>query len=159
MKFDILPTKQKIADGKVIYRPEEYSFDFETDTPSSGTSLLVNDLHLEVDEDQRILYVWGVCPYYRWQHTDRNPPSSEPGILVAILNGQMIPGVSHRLTKPSEWPILVNPESGWICIGDPDVREPFESVEFATNSIAVLKEGMLRAIWLLPEELPDVIKR
>ena len=68
-------------------------------------------------------------------------------MLVAILNTPVIPGVSHRLTEPSAWPILVNPQSGWICIGDPEVSEPFESVEFASDTIAVLKDGALRDPW------------
>ena len=155
MKFRTIPT-QRIPTGKVIY--EGYNFDFEPHGDLKGiTSLAIDDLQLEIDHTGRVLYVWDYCPYQDWIYTDRLPPSSTPGILIVIPDAPIIPGVSRRLKERGAWPVFVNPKHGWICIGDLDVPEPFESVEFVRNTIAVLKESDLKAIWLRPEELPDEI--
>ena len=59
-------------------------------------------------------------------------------------------GISIPLTKVNEWPTFYDPISGWLCIGQPITSQTCESVEFATNTVAVIDEASLRAIWLHP---------
>ncbi len=157
MRFKFHPA-QSMTPKRLIYHSEQYSFDVEPRTETGITSLVINDLQLEIDESGRILCAWGFCPYQNWKYTDSLPPSFTPGSLAIDIEIEIVPGVSHRLTKPGEWPIFVNSKAGWVCVGKLDSPHRANSVEFSTNSIAVLEDGLLKAIWLHPEQLPEAVK-
>lgn len=159
MRFKIVPG-QMICCGKVVYRAEEYSFDFEAPSCDGGiSSILINDVQLEIDEEGRVLWAWGVCPYSIWEQTSSTPPDYIRGSLVALLDKEIIPGVSYRLTEPGAWRVYVNPDQGWVCVGNLVESGSIEAVEFATDTIAVVKDEVLKAIWLHPEKIPDLADR
>ncbi len=157
MKFEVLPVPDVVR-NKLIYRSEDYAFNVDSRPETGITSLLVNNLQLEIDENGQILYVWGYCPYQTWRRTDSVPSSFIQGILLVHLETEIIPGVSNRLTEPGAWPIFVNPDIGWVCVGELDSSPTARSVEFALNSVAVIEDGLLRALWLHPENLPEQVK-
>ncbi|MEK7528602.1 MAG: hypothetical protein AAB592_02465 [Patescibacteria group bacterium] len=148
--------------GKVIFRSEEYSFDFEPRASGGGQSIAINDLQLEFDlETFQILYIYGLCTYcLYWKQSILYPPPASHGKFFAefMTNKEILPGMSYGYTEPAEWPVYVDFDSGWVCIGQPEVAQKIQAVEFATNSIAVLDNGKLIAIWLRPEDLLGALK-
>ncbi len=79
MRFDVI-AGAPIA-GTLIYRTDEHSFDTERGPTDSGSSLLLNDIQLEVDHEGRALYVWGLAPMPAWIAGELHPPVTSPGIL------------------------------------------------------------------------------
>ena len=158
MKF-VIDTHKAGYVGRLSYTLEEYSFDFCLEASTHGvTSLIVNDLQLEIDEEQHVLCAWGLCPHPTWGVMSGGPPPFFRGGLEVLLDGKVIPGVSHRLTAPATWPAYVNWETGWVCLGDATADGSVQAVEFATNTVAVLKDEALVALWLRADNLGDLRK-
>ena len=148
-----------ISDGpilniEVVYIPEEYSFTARmldgTTLYSGGSSILINDLQLEIDQSGLIEHAWGLCPYTRWEPTMLLPPEGLKGQLVVDIGKEILPGCSYELANG--WPVYVNREKGWVCIGDISSKGE-KAIEFARDSIAVFESDTLKAIWLRPKEL------
>ena len=142
--------------GALVYREKEFSFDTEQHPGNGHGSLLVNDLQLEIDDKGRVLYVWGLCPYPTWSSTDRIPPAAF-GAVLRVHENSLVPGTSKRVNAEVVWPVSMNKDVGWICVGD----SRFESEEtvlatFAPGAVAVLQGEVLRAIWLRPRVLPKL---
>lgn len=136
---------------RLVYRESEHSFDVEMRPAGGVTSLLVNDLQLEIDQEGVVLYPWGLCPRTAWDETDASPPRYSKGTLIAQTGREIVPGVSIRISGPVGWSVYLNKQSGWVCIGDPkpSVNET-NAVEFAPGCVAVLSDGSLIALWLHP---------
>lgn len=147
MEFKLGKQRNKI-NISLIYREKEHSFDVETAPENSFSSILVNDLHLEIDEDNQVIYVWGLCPLSSCQVTEKYPQNYLSGSLILTTNEKLIPGVSYRINA-NRWLVHMNKTNGWICIGDPCFEKRI-LIEFASNCIAVLEERELKAIWLRP---------
>ena len=138
----------KPLSGRLIYRRSERSFDIEPLPKGGVTSLLVNDVQIEIDEDCCLMYVWGLCPHESWTPARLNPAAAKPRRL-RYANGAVVPGVSRRLNADKRWPVHYDASSQWLCIGDESVRG--EMIAFAPDSIAALRNGDLVALWLNPE--------
>src|SRR6185312_3647868 len=84
------------------------------------TSILINDLNLEVDEAGRVIAVWGLCPHTRWTETRLIAPPTETGVLFAISDRPLLPGVSVRLDTAKYLPTYVDRSTGWVRVkGEP----------------------------------------
>lgn len=105
MKFLIQESRAKIL--SLIYREEDYSFDVEPLDESGDTSIMINDLQLEIDHEGRIIYAWGLCPLVKYEETNDFPQNYEEKSLVAILNKPTIPGISYRLNEKERWKIYI----------------------------------------------------
>lgn len=89
------------------------------------------------------------------------------GTLFVEFNGKLekfknitIPHYEPEYYKHGDaWPNYIDLESGWICIGDPIIKKQYESVMFATNSIVVLNNKELIALWIKPKKLPKFLKK
>jgi hypothetical protein len=135
---------------KLIYRPDEHSFDVQPRQEGGIASVLVNDVNLEHDESGRVLYAWGFCPLQRASITLQGPPPALSRTLFVTLDGEVVPGVSHRVNQ-NRWPAFINKSTGWVCLGDPDQQSaPVKGVEFAPTSIVALNGDQLVALWLRP---------
>jgi hypothetical protein len=67
-------------------------------TPGGGfTSVLIDDLNLEVDRSGRIISVWGMCPHTRWKAATLVPSPADEGVLFLIPDRVLLPGVSERI--------------------------------------------------------------
>jgi hypothetical protein len=154
MKF-LIQNPQEVQKFSLVYRAEDYSFDVEPLDGSGDTSIMINDLQLEIDHEGRILYVWGLCPLIEYQETDEIPQKYKVYSLVALLDKPPVPGISYRLNEESRWPVYINKKKGWVCLGDPKTKNK-ELIEFAPNCVATMDEQELIAIWLHPKELPEL---
>lgn len=164
MKFLIKESK-KIKTFSVIYDEDEYSFTTKPfESGSDFTSITIDTLQLEIDNEGKIVYVWGYYPLTQCKRTKTFPYRYEKKDLVAVLEKPPIPGVSISLIKNKRnshvcdrWPIYINQERGWICIGNPDTTNK-KLIQFAPDSIAALdKNSELIAVWLHPIEFPKKI--
>ena len=93
MSFTIDYTVSKAA-GSLVYRRTEFSFDTVGRKCNGLSSILLNDLQLEVDESKRICAVLGLCPHTTWEEANVLPPNPKQGALV--YGKDLIPGVSVR---------------------------------------------------------------
>jgi hypothetical protein len=143
------------VDGKLVYVNDEYAFRFSSPTkPDAISSVQVNSLQMSISEDGTVLYAHGYCPLFNYHETDLIPPSARPNIsLVVRSDNEFIPGVAYSLGGPTDWEVSINKRSGWICLGNP-ACQGLDAVEFAKESIAVVVNSTLVAIWLHPESLP-----
>jgi hypothetical protein len=106
-----IPIFHKIYD---LYK-QDYSFDVEPLDGSGDTSIMINDLQLEIDHEGKIIYVWGYCPLIKYQETEEYPQKYRTQSLVALLDKPPIPGISYRINETERWPIYINKKKGWVC--------------------------------------------
>lgn len=140
------------APGELIYKPDEHSFDTANRTEEGEASLLINDVQLEIDGNNRVLFVWGFCPYASWVATQCSAPPARPSRL-RVAGLELQPGTSKRLNAEARWRVSADRRSGWICLGD--TQAAGDPVQFAPGAVAVLADGTLRALWLRPTRFPD----
>lgn len=153
MKF-LIKEHQEDQNFSLVYRAEDYSFDVEPLDGSGDTSIMINDLQLEIDHEGKIIYVWGFCPLIKYEETSETPESYKSNSLVALLDEPPVPGISYRLNEKERWPIYINRKKGWVCIGNPKINGK-QMIEFAPNCVATLEDQEITAIWLKPKDLPS----
>lgn len=137
----------KPASGRLVYRRSEHSLDVEPRPDRGVASLLVNDVQIEIDEDGRLIYVWGLCPQESWESATLVPPSAKPGRLQYL--GEVVPGVSKRINAGKRWVVGHDSSSQWLRIGDDSAQG--ETVAFAPGAVAVIRESELVVLWLNPD--------
>ncbi len=143
----------KCREGQVVYLAKEYSFDFYNNNEKGISSLLINDLQLQIDEFGNVLYAWGYCPHVSWiVDLSLMPPPTSKGEIIVMGKTEFKKGVSYHVNEDQKWLAYSNKSNGWICIGDKDcLNERCFFVEFATGSIAAISQNnYLKAIWLHP---------
>lgn len=153
MKF-LIQKSETTQTFSLVYREEDYSFDIEPHDDSGFTSIMINDLQLEIDDEGKIIYVWGLCPLIKYEDTRETPERYESNSLFALLDKPPIPGISYRLNEKERWPIYINKKKGWVCIGDPKINGK-QLIEFVPNCVATLEDQEITAIWLKPRDLPS----
>ncbi len=151
--------------GSLVYNSNDSAFDFEPYQdqqliqrigPSSTSSLTIGTLQIEVGVDTSIaLHVWGLMPQASWKRGDLPYIDAQPGGVKIALADEEWPhldrGTSIGLVEINEWPTVFDPKSGWLCIGSPDTDNSSSCVEFASDTIAVIKGDILTAVWLHPK--------
>jgi|ERR1700722_954161 len=154
MKFLIQQAQEK-QNFSLVYRPEDYSFDIEPLDGTGDSSIMINDLQLEIDHEGKIMYVWGLCPLVKYRETDKFPFKYKTGCLVVLLDKPLVSGISYRLNEDRRWPIYVNKKKGWVCLGNPETKNK-QLIEFAPDCVAAIDEKQFIAIWLHPRQLPNL---
>lgn len=150
MKFITKKPKTK-QDFELFY--DDYFFYIEPYAHMGDSHLMINDLELELDDDGTIMSVSGLCPLLEYEKIDEAPEKYEKYALVALLNITLTPGVGYRLNDFTNWwPIYINKKKGWVCVGNPDMKNK-HLVEFAPGCIATLDGEELIALWLHPKTL------
>jgi hypothetical protein len=138
----------KIYSGSLIYCKEENSFDF---VPSNNADilLLVGYLHIGVDsETMTAQQVWGLQPYESWINKTLDIPNYIEGELM--VEGDIVPGMTYRIEESENWTAQFDSGTGWVCIGESEKVKSTSFIKFADNTIAVINEGKLKALWLKP---------
>jgi len=151
MKFKAVFPGRHIANTTLVYRADEYSFDIE---PSRGnfTSVLFNDLNIEIDRAGCAISVWGLCPYTTWIAAKVSPPDASFGDLFFISDQPLVAGVSLR-PDSQRWPVLVDYDSGWVLL-DCGRRSDTTVKLMSGIVVGIGNDGKLAGIWLKPMTLP-----
>jgi len=147
MNFDINENVKPIV-GQLFYRKEEHSFDFQPGQ-SSDISIMIGYINIGFDSESMCAKeVWGYHPISNWINESLSPPKSNMGGL--LLNEIIEPGLSVRIIEFEEMKTFYDKNSGWICIGDKSISVLDKPVEFAYDTIVVLKNFKIKSIWLKP---------
>jgi hypothetical protein len=143
-----------LANRVLIYRPEDFSFDVE---PALGgfTSVVVNELSLEVDETGKLIKVWGYCPYPTWVKSTILPPRADLLEVFAISDERFLMGVSQSVNPDQRWPVLIDQQSGWVCLNSGSTTTSF--AEVLPGAVLGLDDQQhLSAVYLRPRNLPQL---
>jgi hypothetical protein len=134
------------------YIEEDCSFDMEPIFSEIDFELILNKVSLAV-LNSRIIQLSGFCGLSNSMKSDCQVPPFRKGVLSIQKN--LTHGFAYGLNDV-EFPVQINTESGWVCIGDPKISN--EAVEFIDNCVAVIneKEAMV-ALWLKPVNLPSYL--
>jgi hypothetical protein len=131
--------------GRLVYHRADRAVDVEPRLEKGVASLLVNDIHLELNNDGILIYAWGFCPHESWLSTTLIPPTLKYGRLHYV--GEPItPGISKRLGGKNPWPVAYDCSIGWLCVGNS--IDQADAIAFAPGSVASLLAGELVALWL-----------
>lgn len=151
MRFEVSRAEDIIV-GRAVYDTANSTFQFEGDVRGVTSVLMCRDyVQMEVDEDGRALYVWGFAPQQWWIDTSARPPQSSRGSLRVEPDDERIPGISIRVPGASEWEISYDSHTSWICVGSITTTEGAQAIEFASDTIAIVHQNKLEAIWIRPE--------
>ena len=153
--FRIERSHHQPSDRVLVYRPDEYSFAV-VPTPIGGfTSVLLDDLNLEIDEAGKVISVWGICPHTRWIPATLKAPHASFGDTFFIPDEPLSRGISQRLNRDRYLPVRIDRESGWIFIQA--AGKPATSAKLLSGVVFEISEqGQLSAVWLKPEREFDV---
>lgn len=122
---------------------EDFSFDMEPLSNVIDYDIVINTLNLSVVKN-KVIQIWGFSSIGNAIKTNKQVPMAKKGELMVLDN--LEGGFSYRINQ-EEWPILINNETGWICIGNPD--NTYNAIEFIHNCIAVIDENdNFIALWL-----------
>jgi hypothetical protein len=153
MKFRTVSRTDVVPNNILVYRTDEFSFDTEPAPVAGLTSILVNDLNLEVDGAGRVISVWGVCPHTRWERASLAPPVADLGEAFVISEAPLSRGVSMRINPQNRWNTFADPTSGWVCIRGDNLCE--SAIKILPGIVLeTSRGGDLCAVWLKPEHFP-----
>ena len=139
----------QLLEGKLVYSADDFSFDTINRRIPGATSVLVNDIQIELSIDHLAIAVWGMCPHTTWKKGHVFKPMSKLGSLW--FEGDLTPGISIRVTQPSEyWPVIFDPHSGWLNIGHGLLADD-HAIEFVKGCIVTLRGGEIANLFLQPE--------
>ena len=148
MRFRTDLSTHRQPDCVLVYRPKEYSFDVEPAQSGGFTSILVDDLNLEIDDLGRVISVWGLCPHTRWLEASLTPPEANFGDVFFVPDGQLSRGVSIRLNHNRYLPVHVDPGSGWVRIQGEGT--PALAVKLLPGVIfEITGQGQFCSLWLM----------
>lgn len=149
MKFIIKYKKQEFL-GRPIYFSEQMSFMYEP-WRENNYSLMLGAAYTSLDinlEDMTAVQISGCNPKRIWKKCNLTPPTAKEGVLNFVTDEELLPGSGFDYSD--DWQTLYNPKNGWICLGNPYYNNLFECVKFARDTIAVVQEGKLTALWVCP---------
>jgi hypothetical protein len=143
--------------GALVYRAAEYAFATEPRPMTCGASFTINEVELMLadEEDLRVSFIEGYCPFSGWRKAVLCPPPARAGILRGEAVGRLTSGSAMAINSADKrWPVLVDLNTGWVRLGTGDPAHDREGVAFAPGAIGVIEGDRLLALWLHPEQLP-----
>lgn len=136
--------------GEPIYLENEYSFYYEPWNPVDF-SIMIDSASLDMSlSSMEIKQFTGLSPSVNWVKKPLTPPSAQQGILSISSAESFLPGTGTEFVV--NWPTFYDEDTEWICVGDDDYTNSI-LVEFATNTIACIKEENLAAVWIKPRHV------
>lgn len=149
MKFYI-DYNERLEHKQVIYRKNEYSFDTVPYEYEIDFEIEVNTLFLTV-VDSKIIQLNGFCGVTK-RNLYYDVPKAKKGVLKLLDSEKYISLAGTTKLNDKDWETVINPQTGWICIGDP--QKQGYTVEFIDNCIAVINKNQeLIALWIHPSFL------
>ncbi|MEZ4912393.1 MAG: hypothetical protein R2774_16205 [Saprospiraceae bacterium] len=156
MKFFIDTYKdirQYFWQQQLVYIPEEHSFYMDSIVNKIEVELIVNKISLAVS-DHIVVSVSGFCGLSESMKSNYQVPKYKKGGLRVEHNLNY--GFAYGINDDDyEYPVYVNVQSGWVCIGNPEKKG--NAVEFINNCVAVIdNDKEFVSLWLKPESLPEI---
>ena len=140
---------QEGAVADLIYDEAGRSFLVRPTAAAEVYSVLVNDLEIHVDAQDRVVYVDGYAPREAWRASVVLPPEARNGEIRVRRSIDLKRGESTRLTlSPTEWPSHFNRHAGWMCVGTTDGALEAQAIMINAGTILVVEGEQLIAIWL-----------
>lgn len=150
MKF-LIDDSNEIGQQQLIYIEEECSFYTEVVSGRIDIEVVINKISLFV-VDNKIIDLSGFCGFNEWIKSKHQVPEYNKGILKVEHNLEY--GFAYGI-KDEDFPIYVNPQTGWVCIGNPEKLG--NAVEFINNCVAVIDDDKeFISLWLKPQSLPQI---
>jgi len=142
--------------GQVFYNPAEKGFDTLPDVKSDIT-LLIAYVNIGFDSDDMCSnQVFGLSPEYSWIRQKLLAPKDFSKCALK-LNEDFDYG-TWRLDRGNEWKTYYDADSGWICIGTPQIKGQAININFLNNAIATLNmQGELQSLWMKPLITDDIL--
>ena len=151
MHFDIGRDTGTLARKSLFYDTGDFAF-YVSPVADNFSSVLVNDINLEIDPNGVVISIWGLCPYMNWIDAVLGSPQAGAGEVRFVGDSPITRGVSIRLNR-ERWPTYVDRSNGWIYIAG--TAKPTQVVAIMTGVIIELDEQRnLCGIWLKPAQLP-----
>jgi hypothetical protein len=149
VRFQIAHGVQQVPQRELLYRRTEHSFDMEPPPTRNFTSVLIDDLNIEIDDSGKVVSVWGLCPYTRWVEGTLIPPSAAVGTLFVKGSSPLARGVSVQVNRDKYLPTYVDRQSGWVKIEARRVSASAVRV-FPGVIFEIDEHGDFCALWLRP---------
>jgi hypothetical protein len=153
MKF-IIKDSVKSEKQQLIYIEEECSFYMDGVLDHIDMELILNKISLAVFEN-KIINVGGFCGLDKSMKSNYQVPVFNKGILK--VEHSLKYGLAYSINDDLdyEYPVYVNTQTGWVCIGYPE--KSGKAVEFLDNCVAVISDnGEFLSLWLKPQVLPKL---
>jgi len=139
----------------LTYCEDEYSFDMDPWIYEIDFDFAINTLTLTVIDD-KVTQLSGFCGLNKKMKSNFIVPKSKKGLLKVLYPEKYCNSSGCDGTNDGDWPIYVNIQSGWICIGNPE--KDSNAVEFINNCIAVIDDNnKFISLWLKPEKVPKFL--
>jgi len=138
----------------LTYREDEFSFDMEPWVHEIDFEIVINKIALTAVES-KVIQLSGFCGLNKNMRADYNVPQSKKGELKILRSENYPSGVGCYGVNKNDWPVYVNVQTGWVCIGEP--QKQGNAVEFINNCIAVIDDNKeFISLWLKPQKLPNL---
>jgi hypothetical protein len=138
--------------GQVVYRREEWSFDFLPRQVSDFAVIIAMLDILFIVVGDSIAHACQICGYHPhtiWIKKELSLPASFEGSL--ILHSDVVNEFDNvKLEGAERWKTSHDETLGWLCIGNDRKDQEDQAVEFATGIIAVVNRQRLKSIWFKP---------
>jgi hypothetical protein len=151
---------ENILKGRLVYRPDEYSFDFEVASErelaarvgtAGRTSILVATLQIEISiETRQLLFFWGYTARRAWQDAEPPPINPVKGVVELITPMSLSRGISEQLVGLDEWVLYYSAKRGMVWISEHDGSVGQEQVEFADGCLVGITQGRIDSLILAP---------
>lgn len=137
--------------GEAQYLENEFSFFYEP-WNNVDFSIVLGNSYSSLDvklREKTVVQLTGFNSKDSWIKKTLCVPKASIGKLFVEADS-VVWGPGMGVHYEESWNTYYNPDSGWICIGNSDYCEICRSVQFANNTIAVVKGTDLWAIWIKP---------
>ncbi|HET9638265.1 MAG TPA: hypothetical protein VFP12_03580 [Allosphingosinicella sp.] len=117
IQFSVDFRKSTETSQTVFYREEDFAFDTVPAAVSTFTSILLDDVNLEVDEIGKVIAIWGLCPHTMWKEAILIPPAVPAGELLVQNDLPLEQGVSIRISLAGKHlATYLDKNNGWVKI-------------------------------------------
>ena len=146
MTFSFYST-EKIPESKFLYISNEYAFTTKPFCSNIDVGILFGastELGI-ISETKEVSGFSGYSPKSGWKEKELDMPSSRKCRLLVDFKTMPIKGVCLGYNPYCE--TFFDKKTQIICVGDYNLKATDDYVEFASDMVAVLREGDLVALW------------
>ena len=139
--------------GELLYIQDEYSLLYKPWNTNVGFAIICGEYTAldTICETGRIVHISGLNSKHLWVAKELKMPKAKTGELFAHFDEPPLKGSGLDYNK--SWKTYYDNDSSCICIGNPQLEPHDEYVEFAHETVAVLRSGQIIAVWAKIKEV------